>query len=254
MPKLSRVRGFKYNDVVVDNYEFDIINNIYLIDVKKPAAPNKTRYDFIVPKRNGSQTFNNRFEDVFIDIVVGVYGVDIFDRRAKQRRFLEMMIDNGDLYFLDDPTLFYKAEIIDKIEVAEGEIFTQITIHLKASYCKYGEKKSINLIPGFNKIYNMGNYQAENVIEVTALTDCDSIVVSNGANSFTLQNLLTNEVVYIGSEKMIVYKIIDNVKVSAMQRFKGQFLQIKKGKSIITLSGTNYSATVKLIFNDTYIV
>lgn len=254
MAKLTRVRGFVFNDVIIDNFEFDIMNNIYLIDVTKPATPTKTRYDFIVPKRHGSQTFENRFEDTFIDIVVGVYGSDILERRAKQRRFLELIGTEGNLSFMDEPTLHYKAEIIDAIEVTEGEIFTEISLHFKASYCKYGEDKNILLAAGPNNIYNMGNYKAETLLAITALSNCESIVINNAVNSFTLTGLLAGEVVYVDSAKMIVYKVEAGVKSSVLARFSGKFWQLEKGKSIVTLAGTNYSATVNLKFNDTYIV
>lgn len=268
--KLHRAKGFIFNNCLVDNlfdintesyfpyngiYSLDVIEGFCLLDVIKNATPIKTRYDFIVPKRNGSITLNNRYEDNYIDVVLGIYEADIVYRRYKQRELLQRIINvKSKLFFLDEPNLFYNAEIIDAIEVVEGEIFTELTIHFKASCYKYGAEKNITLLPGANTINNAGNYNAENIIEVTALSNSDSIVIDNGVNSFTLSNVLAGETIYIDSEKMIVYKIVDGIKQSVLTRFTGQFFQILKGNNIITLSGTNFSATVNIKFNDTYIV
>jgi predicted phage tail component-like protein len=248
--KLHRAKGFTFNNVVVNNTD-----NIFLLDVKRNATPIKTRYDFIVPKRNGSTTFPNRYENQYIDVVIGIYDVDIITRRTKQRTLLQNMIDvNSQLIFLDEPTLFYNAEVIDAIEVSEGEVFTEITIHFKCSFCKYGTEKNITLVAGTNTITNSGNYSADAIIEVTALTNSTSIVIGNGTYSFTLSSILAGEVIYIDSAKMIVYKIVNGVKQSVLTRFTGQFFQLSKGNNTITLSGISYSATVKIKFNDTYIV
>lgn len=248
--KLHRAKGFSFNNVVVNNTD-----NIFLLDVKRNATPIKTRYDFIVPKRNGSTTFNNRYENSYIDVVVGVYDIDIETRRTKQRTLLQNMIDvNSQLIFLDEPNLFYKAEVVDAIEVSEGEVFTELTIHFKASCYKYGAEKNITLVAGSNTITNAGNYSADALIEVTALTNSSSIIIGNGTYSFTLSNVLAGEVIYIDNEKMIVYKIVNGVKQSVLTRFTGQFFQLSKGNNTITLSGISYSATVKIKFNDTYIV
>ncbi len=255
MAKLSRKIGFLFNGITVDNLKFDILNNIYLIDVKKSAAPVRTRYDFIVPGRNGSQTRNNRYEDNYIDITVGIYDINIESRRIKQREFLKNFIGiKSKLIFLDEPMLFYNAEIINGVDEKEGEIFTEITIHFKASYCKYGEDKKISLTSGSEIANNAGNYKAETVTKITAVANCDSIMIENGVNSFTLQNLIVGDEIYVDSEKMIVYKYVNDVMKSAMTQFSGKFITFEPGASTVTVSGTNYSASVEIDFNDTYIV
>ncbi|WP_313413133.1 distal tail protein Dit [Sedimentibacter sp.] len=281
MAKLSRVRGFAFNDVVVDNLNFDLSNNIYLIDIKRNATPVKTNFDFIVPKRHGSQTFTNRYEDNFIDVTVGIYDNNISTRRTRQRTFLQSFIGvKSMLIFLDEPTLFYWAEVIDAIKIKEGAIFTEITIHFKASFCKYGLLGDANDIITNNAdfitdefdiitnslawenisllttktVTNNGNFEATPLIEVYANTNCTSVIIDNGINSFTLSNLVSGETVYIDSEKMIVYTIEGNEKVSAMTRFTGQFINIPIGESMITIKGTSFDVNVSVEFRNTYIV
>jgi phage-related protein len=281
MAKLTRVRGFAFNDVVVDNHKFDLLNNIYLIDVVRNAAPLKTRFDFIVPKRHGSRTFDNRYEDNFIDVKVGIYDTNIETRRTRQRAFLKSFIGiNSMLIFLDEPTLYYNAEVIDGIETVEGEIFTEITIHFKASFCKYELLDDLNDVITDNlltitddltvitnslewaaissttlkTISNDGNFEASPIIEILANTACTSVTIDNGINSFTLSNLIAGETVYIDTEKMIVYTIVNNAKVSAMTRFTGQFITIPIGDSTITIQGTSFNINVSVEFRNTYIV
>ena len=116
--KLHRSGGFIFNNVKVDN-----TNNIYLLDVLKNATPTKINNYFVVPNRNGSTTYFNRYDDNFIDVVIGVYDVDIETRRNKQRTLLKDMINiESKLIFLDESNIFYNAEIIDAIEISEGEI------------------------------------------------------------------------------------------------------------------------------------
>lgn len=274
--KLHRAKGFIFNNVVVNNTD-----NIFLLDVKRNATSIKTRYDFIVPKRNGSKTYNNRYEDNYIDVVIGVYKVDIEARRAKQRTLLENMIDvNSKLIFLDEPSLFYNAEVVDAIEVSEGEMFTEITIHFKASYCKYELLDDLNDLIVNNMfqsvddltilvntlqwtnintltnktVVNNGNFEAAPIIELTANTNCTSVTISNGINSFTLQNLLAGEAIYIDTEKMVVYKIAGDAKQSIMTRFTGQFITIPTGTNTITINGQSFNINISIDYRNTYIV
>lgn len=274
--KLHRAKGFSFNNVVVNNTD-----NIFLLDVKRNATPIKTRYDFIVPKRNGSTTFPNRYEDNYIDVVIGIYDVDIQTRRTKQRTLLQNIVNiESKLIFLDEPTLFYNAEVIDAIEIAEDEVFTNITIHFKCSFCKYEllddlndiivnnmfetvdnltvlvntlEWTNINILTT-KTIINNGNYEASPVITLTANINCTSVTIGNGINSFTLQNLIAGEIVYIDTEKMVVYKIIDGVKQSVMTRFTGQFINIPTGTNTITIDGQSFNINLSITYRNTYIV
>lgn len=247
--KLHRSGGFIFNNVKVDN-----TNNIYLLDVVKNATPTKINNYFIVPNRNGSTTYFNRYDDNYIDVVIGIYDVDISARRQKQRVLLKTIINaKGKLLFLDETQYFYIAEIIDAIEEVESDVFTELTIHFKCSWCKYGLDRDITLVNGTNKIYNLGNYDSENIIEITAITNCEKVIIDNGINSFTLNNLLAGEKIFIDSEKMIVYKIVDGIKQSVLTRFEGKFLKVPVDISTFTLSGTNYNATVNIKYNYTYI-
>lgn len=109
------------------------------------------------------------------------------------------------------------------------------------------------LAKGTTNVINAGNYQSEILLTIAVTVNSNNIIIGNGIRSFTLQNLLAGETIYIDSEKMIVYKIVGNNKQSVLTRFTGQFWQLGKGTSIVTVSGT-YTATINMKYNDTYIV
>ncbi len=246
--KLHRSGGF-----IFDNFKINNTNNIYLLDVVKNATPTKIRYDYIVPGRNGSSSWFNRLDDNYIDVVVGIYDVNINERRSKQNLIIKNIVNKkARLLFLDNTGQHYMAECIDAIEEEETEVFTQLTIHFKCSWCKYGMQRDITLVDGVNKVYNLGNYEADNIIEITANNNCEKIIIDNGINSFTINNILQDEKIIIDSENMIVYQIINGTKQSVLTRFEGKFIKIPLNISNLTLSGQNYNATVKVRYNYIY--
>ncbi len=246
--KLHRSGGF-----IFDNFKIDNTYNIYLLDVVKNATPTKIRYDYIVPGRNGSSSWHNRLDDNYIDVVVGIYDININERRSKQNKVIKNIVNKkARLLFLDNTGQHYIAEVIDAIEETETEVFTQLTIHFKCSWCKYGLERNIILNNGINKMYNLGNYEADNIIEITANTNCEKIIIDNGINSFTLNNILQDEKIIVDSENMVVYKIVDGIKQSILTRFTGKFIKIPLNISNLTLSGRNYNATVTVKYNYIY--
>jgi len=244
------MRGFVFNGIKVTNE-----NDVFYINSSIPATPQRTYFELNVPNRNGSNYFFNKFEDKEITVTIGIKGINSADINTKKRNLLQKFIGlKSKLIFLDEPDLYYKAEIFDTIESKKYGNYMEFILIFKASYCMFGPDKSIALISGVNKVNNAGNFRSETLIKITALGNCESITINNDINSFTMQSLVAGDEVYIDSEKMIVYKIIDGVKVSMMTQFTGKFLTIIPGSNNIAVTGTNYSANIELIFNDTYIV
>lgn len=275
MAEFSRVRGFIFNGVTIDNYAD---NDIYLLDVNRNATPALTRYDFIVPKRHGSISYNNRYEDKYIDVVIGIYAKTVQERRQKQRNLLQNFIDvEGKLIFLDEPNLFYIAKVYDEIQVQEGDVFTEIGISFKCSpfmYELYDDLRdyTINQLTmvvddlgvlvnraywdditssTIKQIENTGNYEAQPTIEIEG--NATLLQMQFGDVQFTFNNL-NSETIFIDCEKMIVYKIQDNKKVSALQRFYGIFPVIPVGESDVVINGTNLNLNITVDFKNTYIV
>ena len=115
------------------------------------------------------------------------------------------------------------------------------------------EWTNINILTN-KTIINNGNYEATPLTTLTANTNCTSVTIGNGINSFTLQNLIAGEIIYIDTEKMIVYKIVNGIKQSIMTRFVGQFINIPTGTNTITIDGQSFNINLSIEYRNTYIV
>lgn len=274
--RLSSKKGMVFGDLKINN-----TNGLYLIDVKMNAAPSMRYFEFDVPKRHGSHYFSNKYEDQVIKVTIGIKNKDIIARKIKQREVLSRLVGRvSSLSFLDEPNLYYKAICYDAVPVEDDRLFTMLDIEFIASYCKFEFVGDLNdvLIDDMNTIIdeletiintlewtnintltykmitNTGNIESIPVTTVTANTNCDSVTVDNGINSFTLTNLIAGEVIFIDTEKMIVYKIINNEKVSAMDKFTGKFLSVPVGDNLITINGSNFDINLEIDYRNTYIV
>lgn len=274
--RLSSKKGMVFGDLKINN-----TNGLYLIDVKMNAAPSMRYFEFDVPKRHGSHYFSNKYEDQVIKVTIGIKNKDIIARKIKQREVLSRLIGReSNLSFLDEPNLYYKAICYDAVPVEDDRLFTKFDIEFIASYCKYEFVGDLNdvLIDDMNTIIdeletiintlewtnidsltykeveNTGNFESLPIITITANTNCNSVTIDNGINSFTLTNLVAGEVIYIDTEKMIVYKIVNNSKVSVLNRFEGEFLTIPVSETLITINGSNFDINLEIDYRNTYIV
>jgi len=279
--KVSRRKGFTFGTARVTSKKQEDESGIYLLDVKYDASPDMTYFEFNVPGRNGSSYYGNKYEDKKIAVKVGIYARTVAQRRQMQRELLSGIVGRKSrLVFLDEPNLFYEANCFDAIGISEGQAATEISITFNCSYCLFeftGDATDIitadanytvdelDIITNsqdwgtinsltYKMISNNGNYEAKTFITITANTNCTSLSLNNGVNSFTLSNLVQGEVIFIDSEQMIVYKIVNNEKVSVMDRFTGKFLSVPTGESMITINGTSFDAGIVFEFKNTYIV
>lgn len=274
--RLSSKKGMVFNSQVINN-----TNDLYLIDVKMNASPSMRFFEFDVPKRHGSNYYDNKYEDQVIKVTIGIKGSNIVARKTKQREVLSKLLNkDGMLSFLDEPNLFYYAKAFDAVRAKDDRLFTMLDIEFIASYCKYEfigdlndyisdelniiteeldivtnslEWTNIN-ISTYKSITNAGNFEAMPVIKVTANTACESVTIDNGINSFTLTNLTIGDIIFVDTEKMIVYKIVDNAKVSVMDRFVGEFISVPAGENMITIYGSNFDINLEVNYRNTYIV
>ena len=274
--RLSSKKGMAFGELIINN-----TNGIYLIDVKMNAAPSMRYFEFDVPKRHGSHYFSNKYEDQIIKVTIGIKNKDIIARKIKQREVLSRLIGReASLSFLDEPDLYYKAICYDAVPAKDDRLFTMLDIEFIASYCKFEfigdlndvlidemntiideletvintlEWTNINTLT-YKTITNSGNLESMPVITLTANTNCASVTIDNGINSFTLTNLVADDVIFIDTEKMIVYKIVDNAKVSAMDKFTGKFLTVPVGDNLITINGSNFNINLEIDYRNTYIV
>lgn len=273
--KLSRIGGFSFCGVSVDNK-----NDIYLLDVDKDATPELRYNEFIVPGRHGSSRYDDSYADRNIKVVVGIYADTVEERKAKIRNLISNWIQKeGKLIFADEPTLFYNAKFYNAIPIKETDVFTELTIIFKASPFKYELyddardmiiDETYDLIinsldgvlintsiwreltaPTFKQLINNGNFETSPIIEIAGTAQKISLTFNDVAFAF---NGLSNETVFIDTEKMIVYTINGNKKVSRLTNFHGNFPKIKTGVNDVNITGTNFNVDIEIKYRNTYIV
>lgn len=250
--RLSRRKGFTFEDLTVDN-----TNGVYLMRVEKPSSPSLTTFEVTAPLRDGGEFFKNRYTHRDIKVTVGIHSDDIFKRRTLQRYVAENVLGKkGRLYFHDEPTLFYIAEVFEEIEEDdEDQFFTELTITFKCKpflyseiYDKY-EFKNITNTSKF-KVLNEGNHQADSLIIIDGTAT--SVSITLGDRAFNLKNVSGK--VYVDTYEMVAYTINSNsVKESFLQNFTGKFPKIQKGFNDLMISGTGLNVNVTIDFYNTYI-
>ncbi len=276
MAILSRVKGFTFNGAVVDN---SLDNGVYLLDVNKDATAELLYTSFDIPKRDGTLTLENRYENKVITVTVGIYAVSVTERRSIERELIKNMIGTESrLIFLDEPTLFYMAKIYSGIARTEGDVFTEIQISFLCMpflYELYDDlrdytvnqlKMEVDSLDGIliNKaswqnitgstvktITNSGNYKSLPVIEITGTASLLTMQIND--NAFSIANI--NGTVYINCEKMICYTMSGSVKTSFLQNFTGVFPVINAGENDVIIGGNNLNLMeITVEFPNTYIV
>lgn len=273
--KLSRVDGFSFAGVTVDNS-----NDIYLLDVDRPTTPELRYTEFIVPNRHGSSRYDDSYANNEVTVVVGILTKTAEECREKIRNLLSPMIrKESKLIFADEPTLFYNAKIYNAIPTKETDVFTELTIIFHASAFKYelytdardmiideSYNTIISNVDGvlintaiwqdvasstFKQLINNGNYETLPIIAITGTAQKISLTFTDTAFSFVNLN---NETVFIDSEKMIAYTVNGDKKVSRLTNFNGLFPAITTGVNDVSISGTNFNADVEVQYRNTYIV
>ena len=273
--KLSRVGGFSFAGVTVDNTD-----DIYLLDVDKDATPELRYTEFIVPKKHGSSRYDDSYADREISVVIGVYANTKEERKAKIRNLIAPMLSKeGKLIFADEPTLFFDAKIYNAIPTKETNIFTELTIIFNASpfmYGLYGDGRDLiinetyNLIienmngvlinkalwadvttNTFKQLINEGNYETLPIIAITGTAQKISLAFDNDAFAFVD---LVDETLFIDTEKMIVYSLNGAKKVSRLTSFNGEFPKIHTGINDVVISGTNFNVDIQVEYRNTYVV
>lgn len=164
--RVSRRMGLTFGDINISNTEN---NGVYLVRVEKPSSPTLGRIDIISPGRDGSTSIKNRFLDREISVTIGIYNVDIIERRNIQRTITRGLILSKDkLYFHDEPTKYYIAEVFDEVTEDEQDFFTELTFKFKCEPFIYDDESSASWTgieaPTTKTIVNNGNFESKPII------------------------------------------------------------------------------------------
>lgn len=272
---LSRIGSMSFAGVEITNLDFNL-KTPKLVSVDRPSTPNMLYSEFTAPYRHGSRYYDNRYEDLEIKVIIGIYG-EVKERQNTITSLLQQWLGKEDkLIFGDRPNLFYKARFYKSVPSKDQGVCTEITITFIASYCMYElyddlrdytvdelimTVDSIGTlvcravwqgITGYTtkSITNSGNFGAQPLIEINGTATLLTIEVNNVA--FSLSSIDTT--IYIDCENMNVYKINNNKKISVLPQFKGGFPTIPPGKSTVFINGTDLNIDLTIDFKNTYIV
>ena len=275
MADLSRVGGFKFNSTTVDNMLDD---DVYLLDVDKSAVSELQYISFDLPNRDGILTVPDKYSAKLITVTVGIWALTAQERREKERELLKDITGKeGRLIFLDEPTLFYKAQVYDSISRKEETVWTKLSITFICSpfmYELYGDLRDEfvsetqklanddgtlintsswqNVTESFTEtVINGGNYKA--LPEIYFFGSADLITFRVNNQEFSFSSL--DGYVYVDCENMVVYTIENNKKKSLLTQFTGVFPEISSGENTVAIGGSNLNLTeIQLNFPNTYIV
>lgn len=276
MADLSRIKGFSFNGVEVNNY---LTNDIFVLDVIESAIPNLLYSEFNFPNRDGGYSVQNKYENKEVSILLGIYAKTVEERRVKERNLLSNFIGvEGKLLLFDKPNLFYNAKLYNEVPRTEKNVFTELKLTFLCSFSMhelYDDLRDytvnqldmeINNLDGIliNKaswknitgstvktITNSGNYKALPIFEITGTADLLTIQVND--SSFNIANI--NGTVYVNCEKMICYTLTGSVKTSFLQKFTGVFPVVSVGENNVAIGGNNLNLTeITIEFPNTYIV
>lgn len=269
--------GITFNGITIHN-NWDLQSEPYsLLDVSEPATPRLAYTEITVPKRDGSKRIGDRRENKQIDVVIEVRG----DVATNTRLLLEKWaIGEGKLIFIKRPTLFYYAGIFEEVTKAEMPDGTyQLTVIFNASpfmYELYTDARDLITnetygiitedadgiltntaiwqditVSKFKQLVNTGNQATMPIIAITGTATRIAMTFDDVAFSF---NGLSNETVFIDTEKMICYTVTGDKKVSKLTNFNGLFPPLKVGTSDIVISGTSFDVDIEVKYRNTYIV
>lgn len=271
----TRISGVTFCGLHINNKDANI-GTYKLLEVDRPASPNMTYREYIVPRRNGSKRYDNRYEDIIITVVIGVNGNSV-EKQQKITNLLSRWIGKEDKLIFDDrPNLFYNAKFFNSSTVDNQGVFTRLAITFIASYCMYelyGDLRdyTVNQLTTtvdnmgvlvnraqwseitasqIKPINNVGNFEAQPTIELTGKASLVILEVSN--KSFSFADL--NGSVFVDTEQMLVYKIMGTKKVSCLPQFQGVFLSIPVGESDVYIGGNDLNLDIIIDFKNTYIV
>lgn len=264
-------KGVHINNLVMKDYEFK------LLEFERPVTPALSYEAVNVPNRDGAYYFKNNYENSTCSVKLGIHGTSAVKKQQIISNILSKWIQSeGRLIFLDRPNLFYKAYIFESVSQDMGDYWTEVDITFNTSFALYqlygdardyfaADKTKIEDIDVFvNKVSwknitdtlqasvnNSGNYKTLPVIYFFGTAELINFTM--GDTAFSLSGL-NNSFVYIDCEKMTVYTIVENKKVSLLTSFSGNFPQISVGDNNFVVSGRNLNLTeIRIEFPNTFI-
>lgn len=265
-------KGAKINNLIMKDYQFK------LLEFTRPVTPKKTFEAVNVPNRDGAYYFENNYENGQITVKIGIHGASATKKQSIISELMSKWINGeGRLIFLDRPNLFYKARIFESVQQELSDYWTELDITFNTSfalYQLYGDARdfftagltqieNVNVLVNKSSFANItntfsgtvkndGNYKAMPVIYFYGTADLVNFTM--GDSAFSLAGL-KNSFAYVDCDRMVVYTIKNNKKVSLLTNFSGVFPKIDVGINSFRVSGRNLNLNeVRIEYPSVFIV
>lgn len=268
---ISKIIDFSFNGTNLGSVPF-----VFLQEVKKPLSPKMNFGEYKIPRRNGSYIVKDAYQNIEIQVKILISGNN---RPNLCRKLIQPWLNvKSKLIFEDEPDKYYLAEIFESIVYKEKEYFDEITITFLCEPFKYNlvnssgdiitknaemitktasfpmlENETVFVVNGSKEVTvkNLGNVNIKPVIKISGTASLLNIQTQSYACSIAD---IRNETVYLDTEKMIVYKIVNNRKVSKLNDFTGRFVELERGENTVRFSGSNINVTVDFVFDNAYVI
>lgn len=241
--------GFRLNNTHSD--EFDICVNTTSI----PLIPSKRQVKTKVQGRDGEHVVEDGYDNIQIKMECKITG-DVLIRRKNIREFKTWLLQNGSLILDHEPDVVYKiistmtnVELkprgyelpIDEFEI----IFECSPIQYDITYNDGSIWSDVVINGSVITVENLGTYEALPIIKLVGVASSVTI------GSFTITGL--SGTIYVDCDNKVVYSLSGNNKVNQISKFNGEFLDLKPGDNVFTITGTITNLTLEFDYKNTYL-
>lgn len=252
------------------NGEHSSVYGVYFKTKSIPYTPKKRSVSVQVQGRDGEYVFEDRYNNIQIEIACVIISNKVVHRRKMAREISRWLSSTGILIFDTEADVEYKVvkctnDITASMEgtsdyftiVFECEPYQVQTFYNDdltwndTAYWQYinipwgGYPRTFNVSSGQTiEVVNAGNYKALPTVKLTGVASSVSF------GGFTFSNL--NGTVYIDSKNQVVYSLSGATKVNQIASHDGVFIELDPGVNEFTISGTITSLEIEFDYKNTY--
>jgi len=242
--------------------------------VSIPIIPPKRQTILEVQGRDGKYVFEDRYDNIQIELAGTIPGDEIFDRRKKARKIAAWLSGIGKLVFDYENDIEYQVvKITNDINATmfSRQYKDEFTVIFECepyqSQVLYGDGltwEDTNTpwqntdIPweGYKRIFLVSSGETINVVNIGTYKALPIIILTGTAENvtigdFTFANL--SGTIYIDCKNQVVYSISSGSKINKIANFSGDFLELVPGTNSFLISGTITTLLIEFDYKATYL-
>lgn len=238
MPNISKEVGVSFNGFSIDND-----GSYFLSDVQRPIKPKQTYTAQYLPGRNETIYGSGGYQDIPINVVVGIRYSSEEDRINKINTITKAWCFTESKLRLKHNAFYYAGKVLDEVGIEEDGFYTMLTFPFICKPFMYSEEKQVTLTASTSINY-LGDSDCEPILKFSGTGT--HTITCNG-NTFSI--VLSGSNITVNCDKGIVY--YDDIS-NAMENFTGNFIKFnKESVNTITWQVTEGGIAPVLIYKDT---